>query len=67
MSGLNSNMKRNIVDLGISFSNLAIQFKKAKTFGIMTDYGTFTLPADVNGHLIVFFWPNDAEVICTAY
>jgi len=60
MSGLNANMKMNIVDLGRSSGNINIQFKKAKTFGIMTNYGTMSLPGSVHGHLISFFWPNDS-------
>jgi len=60
MAGLNSNNKYNTVDLGAVTSPIAIQFKKAKFLGIMTDYGTMTLPPTVRGHHIIFFWPKDA-------
>ncbi len=59
MSGLNKDMKFNSIDLG-DRGSLAIQFLKAKTFGIMTDYGTLTLPESVRGYAVAFFWPNDA-------
>jgi hypothetical protein len=62
MSGINSGMKSNIVNLGRLDSSLAIKFEKAKMFGIMCNYGTLELPESVNGHLIVFFWPNDSAV-----
>jgi len=59
MGGLNANNKMNKLDLGENEGPISIQFVKAKTFGIDTDYGTMTLPETVNGHLIVFFWPED--------
>jgi len=62
MSGSNSNNKRSVVDLGVihGHGGMAIQFLKAKTFGIMTNYGTLQLPSFNKGYDIVFFWPNDA-------
>ena len=60
MTGLNSGMKRNVVDLGNATGEIAIQFKKAKAFGIKSDFGTLHLPSSVHGKLIAFFWPNDA-------
>ncbi|TMW67896.1 hypothetical protein Poli38472_007568 [Pythium oligandrum] len=60
MSGLNHEMKVNMVDLGEDCGHLAIQFIKSKTFGIMSDYGTLTLPESLRGYVVAFFWPNDA-------
>lgn len=59
MGGNNEGKKMNQIDLGEGSGPISIQFIKAKTFGIDTDYGTLTLPGSVNGHLIVFFWPED--------
>jgi hypothetical protein len=59
MTGLNAHNKMNQIDLGDAAGPIAIQFVKAKTFGEMTNYGTLALPESVNGHLIVFFWPED--------
>lgn len=60
MSDLNQDMKFNTVDLGENCSQVAIQFIKAKTFGIMSDYGTLTLPESLRGYVVAFFWPEDA-------
>lgn len=60
MSDLNQDMKFNMVDLGEDVSQVAIQFVKAKTFGIMSDYGTLTLPSSLQGFVVAFFWPEDA-------
>jgi len=60
MKGLNQDIKYAKVELPNGSSPIGIQFLKAKTFGVMTDYGTMTLPPSVRGYTIVFFWPLDA-------
>jgi hypothetical protein len=60
MKGVNSNNKYAKVQLPDGTSPISIQFLKAKTFGVMTNYGTMNLPGTIRGHHIVFFWPKDA-------
>ena len=60
MKGLNADNKYAKVELPAGTSPIAIQFLKAKTFGVMSEYGTMTLPPTVRGYTIVFFWPLDA-------
>ena len=57
-----NHLKSNLVNIGYTTQRVYIQFEKAKSFGVMSDYGTLILPgANISGLDIVFFWPNDSE------
>ena len=58
----NDNDKCNSLTTGIAPGLTYIQFLKAKTFGVLCDYGTLELPEEVfqDPLYIYLFWPNDA-------
>ena len=62
MDGKNKNNKCNTLDLGVIKDKVAIKFEKAKTFGLMTDFGTIQLGKEITkqGLTIMIFWPNDS-------